>query len=196
MQFIFTPVPSPPKMHQYIYLLDLHLNINHILELLKDEEWEFWSNSHNNRSVIANCKNPELNSILTEIRESRAFKKELLDLLFSTTSYHFLWHYGKDVLLNNTTTTAVFYKDSPSFELGPHLDPRNIVASAMYFLTKSEKQGSVLYSSKNSDDPFYIMSDRNPGWVLANTAHSWHGGGNYDSIDRISLYLDVCIDLK
>jgi hypothetical protein len=132
-----------------------------------------------------------LKEIFEIFKDPAIFKQQILDTLYATEEYKFFWLRNKQDLFTSSKLNVALYKDSAKYYLKNHLDPRDVIVSGMYYLTKSDLQYTTIYTSENNDNPIQLLPSQYQGWMLANTENSWHDGRNEDSVDRIAIYYDL-----
>ena len=128
-------------------------------------------------------------------------KQTMLDCSFIDEFYEFdefrqMWPtLTLEELKNKTSFNCALYKDSPGFSMGSHLDSRQLVVVGMIFLNPINipEQNTILYSSKNKDDPQNLPSGLGDGWVMANAHNTWHSGGNQSNQDRYSILFNYAL---
>ena len=133
--------------------------------------------------------------ILSEIQQT-VVDYSFLDKFYEYDEFKQLWSsLSLEQLKNKTTFNCALYKDSPGFVMGSHLDSRQLVIVGMIFLnpTNIPEQNTILYTSKNKDDPQHLPSGLGDGWVMANAHNTWHSGGNQSKHDRYSILFNYAL---
>ena len=183
------------KLRNFVYAtkFELPYDIATIKAELQNETWV--PVQPNGRHAVYEPRSEILKDLMRQLLDSEGWRKQFIDLLYSTDEYPHLWLANKEVLHKSTNTSVTFYKDEPGFVIGTHLDSRHIVAVGMCFLTNSANQSTCFFSSKQHHDPLIIDATPSSGWCSANTHESWHCGANNDDHDRLSIYLDISLNL-
>jgi hypothetical protein len=194
-KYCMNPIFS--NIRDFTFAMDLNLPYSdeEILEWSHDQNWFLWSGP-GDRYRVASPKGKLMVELFESLKDPKNFKEPILDTIFNEKNYFRLWILNKDALLNNTSVSIGLYKDPPGFYLGNHLDPRDIIVSGMHYLTKSDKQYTAFYTSKQFDHEIKLLPSQYRGWMSANNEQGWHDGRNEDTFDRVAIYFDICLKLN
>ena len=184
------------KLRNFVYAtkFELPYDVDTITAELQNETW---IPIHPiGRHAVHKPKSGILKEVIDELRHPEGWRRQFIELLYSTDEYPHLWMSNKEMLHKITSTSVTFYKDTPGFKILTHLDRRDIIAVGMCFLTNSISQSTCFFSTSQHHDPMPINAIPSSGWCAANTHDSWHLGSNDDTHDRLSIYLDIHLNLN
>jgi len=82
------------------------------------------------------------------------------------------------------------WEDSAEYTIAPHVDNNNINFALQIYLNDADPEcGTCMYNGPNGDIIYKVPFKKNTGYILKNSAHSWHGMMTPGNIRR-SLYVN------
>jgi hypothetical protein len=152
------------------------------IELQNSENWGTNSYHSDRLTYIGNSK--IINDICNTINKE---KNNLLSRAYKTHEHVFKskWHLDLEYYKENTEMITCVFKDSPNFEMQPHIDYDDIILENIINLTDNPT-GTKFYSIGNTDPHYTASTKKGQGVMFLNTAGALHSIQN-NSRDRFIL---------
>ena len=156
-------------------------------ELLRSDIWET-ANVHGNLRFRNNDKSEILNNFLNEFN---SLKTEILEYIYHYDRKTFTerWWKSLEHYENNTGMHSTIFKDTPGFNMGPHLDNSHIIAQLVLNVVHNTT-GTEFYQASSTKPYYKAPTEQYKGVLFFNNANAGHGIQNVTE-DRFILYSGI-----
>jgi hypothetical protein len=156
-------------------------------ELLRSDIWQT-ENAHGNLRFKNNDKSEIINNFLNEFN---SLKTEILEYIYHYDRKTFAerWWKSLEYYENNSSMYSRIFKDTPGFNMGPHLDNSHIIAQLVLNITNNTT-GTEFYETSKTKPYYKAPLDQYKGVLFFNNATAGHGIQNVTE-DRFILYSSI-----